>query len=85
MTPPTPSTSRAPKAFASGPAIRYPTGTSASEPIQSYALTRESEFGAMWYASAVSHQIINSENPKPFASATTMTSGSGAPSANTQL
>ena len=37
----------------------------------------------MWRASAVSHQIISSENPNPVANANTTTSASGAPSANT--
>ena len=39
---PTPSTVRAPSTDASGPAIANPSGSSASEPIQSYELTRES-------------------------------------------
>jgi hypothetical protein len=36
----------------------------------------------MCRASAVSHQIISSEKPKPVIAAATTTSGSGAPSAN---
>jgi hypothetical protein len=36
----------------------------------------------MWRASAVSHQIIRSEKPKPLANTTTATSATGVPSAN---
>ncbi len=82
MTHPMPSTVCAPSAPASGPATRYPTGSSASEPIQSHALTRPSARGGMWRASAVSHQIISSEKPNPVANANTTTTDTGAPSAN---
>ena len=62
-----------------------PSGRSAAAPIQSQALTRESAFAGMWRASAVSHQMISSENPSPLANAHGTTSPSGAPSANTPL
>jgi len=57
--------------IAIGPAIANPSGSSASEPIQSYELTRDSASAGMWRTSAVSHQIINSENPNPVANAHT--------------
>ena len=45
--PPTTSTSTAPNASASGPASRKPSGSSASDPIQSNELTRDSACGGM--------------------------------------
>jgi len=78
---PTRSTVRAPIALASGPASANPNGSSASEPTQSYELTRESACGGMYRASDVSHQMPNSANPNPIASATAITTASGACSA----
>jgi hypothetical protein len=74
---PTPSTVRAPTTDATGPAIANPSGSSASEPIQSYELTRDSASAGMWRTSAVSHQISNSANVSPTlnASETTITNG----------
>jgi hypothetical protein len=44
---PTPSTVRAPATDATGPAIANPSGSSASDPIQSYELTRDSASAGM--------------------------------------
>ena len=83
MTPaPTPSTVRAPTADAIGPAIANPSGSSASEPIQSYELTRDSESAGMWRTSAVSHQISNSANVSPTLNASTITIANGCSVAN---
>jgi hypothetical protein len=82
ITQPTPSTVLAPKTEARGPAMKNPSGSSAVEPIQSHALTRESACGGMWRARAVSHQMISSEKPNPVANAHGKTMPKGVPSAN---
>jgi hypothetical protein len=79
---PTPSTVRAPTTEAIGPAIAKPSGSSASEPIQSYELTRDSESAGMWRTSAVSHQISNSANVSPTLNASTITVVNGCRVAN---
>jgi hypothetical protein len=81
-TAPTPSTVRAPTAAAIGPAIANPSGSSASDPIQSYELTRDSESAGMWRTSAVSHQISNSANVSPTENDSTITITNGCRVAN---
>lgn len=73
-----PSVVRAPSTDAIGPASANPTGSSASDPIQSYELTRDSASAGMCCASAVCHQTSSSANPTPTLNASTTTAANGA-------